>query len=406
MTDLATDLATEYPGRTRTGRDVALRFTEAEHRARLAATRRALRDRRLDAILIFAQESHYYLTGYDTAGYVFFQAGIITAEDGPLTLLTRTPDRRQAEVASLYDDIHIWLNAKDANPALDLRRLLQELGLAGGRVGVEFATHGLTAANGRLVEAALDGFCRLEDTSDLVRRQRLVKSPAELNLVRAAGKMADAATLAAIGAARPGVYDTALSGAAVTSMLDAGGDMPSGGPLVNSGPRALFGRGLGGPRRIGAQDQVLIELAASACRYHVVIEHTVAVGAPDPRQLAQMDVAIEALDQIKAAARPGVELGTLDDIHRRVLDGAGFAHARYAACGYALGCTFKPTWMDAPPMIYSGNRLVLEPGMVFFVHIMIPDTTTGIAAGVGQTFAIGTDGVETFSALPLRLWRV
>ena len=64
--------------------------------------------------------------------------------------------------------------------------------------------------------------------------------------------------------------------------------------------------------------------------------------------------------------------------------------------------------MDVPPMIYTGNPLILEPGMVFFVHIMIPDATTGLVAGVGQTFAIGAEGagVETFSALPLQLWKV
>lgn len=402
------DLAREFPGTTRSGRNVALRFEEAEFRTRQARTRALLRARGLDALLVFAQESHFYLTGFDTAGYVFFQVGIVTADDAPTMLLTRTPDKRQAETNSLYDEVRIWLNAEDANPALDLRHLMAEMGLAGAKVGVEFATYGLTAANGRMVEAALDGFCTLEDASEIVRGQRLVKSPAELDLVRAAGDLADAATLAAINTAKPGLFDTALSGAAVTAMLAGGGDLPSGGPLVNVGPRALFGRGIGGARRIAEQDQVLIELAGSACRYHVVIEHTVAVGKVDPRQHSQMQVAIEALERIKQAAVPGERLGTLDDIHRATLDGAGFAHARYAACGYALGCTFKPTWMDVPPMIYTGNPLILEPGMVFFVHIMIPDATTGLVAGVGQTFAIGAEGagVETFSALPLQLWAV
>lgn len=399
------DLAREYPAQTRSGRDVVLRFPEAEHRARLARTRRIMARNGLDALLVFAQESHFYLTGFDTAGYVFFQVGLVTANDEETVLLTRLPDKRQAEVASLYDEVRIWLNAEDANPALDLRTIMAERGLKGGRVGVEFATHGLTAANGRMVEAALADFCTLEDASDIVRRQRLVKSPAELELVRAAGKLADSATMAAIEAARPGVYDTALSGAAVTAMLEAGADMPSGGPLVNVGSRALFGRGIGGAKRIESDDQVLIELAGSACRYHVVIEHTVAVGRTDPRQESQMAVAIDALEQIKQAARPGERLGRLNEIHCAVLDGAGFAHARYAACGYALGCTFKPTWMDVPPMIHSDNPLILTPGMVFFVHIMIPDTRTGLVAGVGQTFAIGEAGVETFSALPLQLWK-
>lgn len=398
----------EYPGRTGSGRSVALRFPEAEYRARLARTRARLAAEGLDALLIFAQESHYYLTGFDTAGYVFFQVGVITASDDKTVVLTRTPDKRQAEVASLYDEVRIWLNAEDADPAADLRDILAELGVKGGKVGVEMDSHGLTAANWQRVEANLAGFVTLSDASHVVRRLRLVKSPAELEMTRAAGHLADIAVTAAFDAAKPGVFDTTMSGAAVTAQLAAGADMPSGGPLLNVGPRALFGRGMGGPRRLEENDQILVELAGSACRYHVVIEHTAVTGRVDPRQQSQMNVAIDALTQIKEASVPGARLGTLDDIHRRVLDAGGYAKARYAACGYALGCTFKPTWMDVPPMIYTGNPLVLEPGMVFFVHIMIPDATTGLTAGIGQTFAVGEagQGVETFSDLPLQLWKL
>ncbi len=395
----------DHPATTLSGRAVTVRFPPAEYAARLAATRAELKRRGLAALLVFAQESHYYLTGFDTAGYVFFQVGIIPADDGPTILLTRRPDLHQAETTSLYDDVRVWLNAEDANPALDMRAILQELGCAGAAVGVEFATYGLTAANGRMVEGALDGFCRVEDGSDIVRRQRLVKSPAELALVRRAGALADAATRAMIETAAPGVLDSDLTAAGMAAMLTGGGDIPAGGPLVNSGPRALFGRGIGGPRRIEAQDQVLLELAGSFCRYHVCIEHMVAVGAVDPRQERMQAVAIDALQQIIAAARPGLELGRLDDIHRSVLDAAGFAGERFAACGYALGCTFRPTWMDVPPMIYSGNPLVLEPGMVFFVHIMVPDRRIGLAAGVGQTFAITEGTPEVFSDVPLALHR-
>jgi len=388
------------------GRPVLLRFPAPEHAARLGAARAELRRRGLAALLVFAQESHCYLTGFDTAGYVFFQAGVSTTDDRPTVLLTRRPDLRQAEVASLYDEIRIWFDAEGANPALELSAILEELGLKGARIGVEFATYGLTAANGRALEAALAGFCTLEDASDLVRRLRLVKSPAELALIRRAGTLADDAIEAMVAAARPGVLDSAVTAAGVAAMLTGGADMPAGGPLVNSGPRALFGRGIGGPRTIAPQDQLLLELGASFCRYHACIETTVAVGPVDPRQQAMMDIAAEALARILDAARPGVTLGTLDDIHRRVLDEAGFAAARYSACGYALGCTFRPTWMDVPPMIYSGNPLVMEPDMVFFVHVMIPDTRTGLAAGLGQTFAICDGAPEVFSRLPPKLWRV
>jgi Xaa-Pro dipeptidase len=388
---------------TRAGREVTLRFEAAEHRDRQARARAELARRGLDALLVFAQESHYWLTGFDTSGYVFFQVGVITADERPTVLLTRRPDLRQAQVSSLYDDIRIWLNAEGARPALELRGILSELGLAGARIGVEFATHGLTGANCREVESALDGFCTLVDASDVVRALRLVKSPAELAYVREAGRLADVAVEAMIAASGPGILDSRVTAAGVAAMLDQGADMPATGPLVNSGPRALYGRGVGGPRRMGETDQLMVELGASFCRYHVCIEHTIAIGKVDPRQRDMMKVAAHALDEIVENARPGRALGTLDDIHRRVLDEAGFASERFAACGYALGCTFRPTWMDVPPMIYSGNRLVMEPGMVFFVHIMIPDTRTGLAAGVGQTFVITDGAAERLSGIPLVL---
>lgn len=384
-------------------RQVSLRFEAAEHADRLARTRGELRRRGLAALLVFAQESHFYLTGFDTAGYVFFQVGIVTANERPTVLLTRRPDLRQAEVASLYDDVRVWLNAEGVDPALELKAILQELGCAGERIGVEYATYGLTGANSRRVDTALDGFCDLVDASDVVRALRLVKSPAELHYVRAAGRLADAATLAMIDAAQVGVLDSRVTAAGVAAMLEGGGDMPAGGPLVNSGPRALFGRGVGGPRRIEAPDQILIELGASYCRYHVCIEHTIAVGPVDPRQRDMLTLAAEALAEIVDAARPGRALGSLDDIHRRVLDGAGFASERFAACGYALGCTFRPTWMDVPPMIYSGNPLVMAPGMVFFVHVMIPDRRSGLAVGVGQTFVVTDGAAEVLSAVPVEL---
>jgi Xaa-Pro dipeptidase len=391
---------TEVAATTRGGRAVSLRFAAEEYADRLACARAEMNRRGLAALLVFAQESHYWLTGFDTAGYVFFQAGVIPADDRGTVLLTRIPDRRQAEVASLYDEVRVWVNAPDACPAEDLRAILAELGCAGAKVGVEFATYGLTAANGRAVEAALEGFCAIEDASDLIRSLRLVKSPAELAYVRRAGELADAAMEAMLAATAPGVLDSAVTAAGVAAMLAGGGDMPAGGPLVNSGPRALFGRGIGGPRRLEPRDQVLIELGASFCRYHVCLEHMVAIGPPDPRQLRMMEVAKEALEAVMDAARPGRPIGTLDDIHRSVLDGAGYAHARFAACGYSLGATFRPTWMDVPPMIFSGNPLPLAAGMVLFVHIMIPDASTGLAAGVGQTFVVRDGAPEPLTRCP------
>ena len=107
-----------------------LHFEPAEFAAREAATRAAMAEAGLDALLLFRQESMYWLTGYDTFGYVHFQALVLGA-DGRLVLLTRSADRLQARFTSRIDDVRIWRDAGDARPEAELRDLLAGLGLAG-----------------------------------------------------------------------------------------------------------------------------------------------------------------------------------------------------------------------------------------------------------------------------------
>ncbi|MBB2197115.1 MAG: Xaa-Pro peptidase family protein [Gluconacetobacter sp.] len=400
------DSAYAYTGHTVSGREVTLGFEAEEYSRRLARTGHMLRERGLGALLVFAQESHLYLTGFDTAGYVFFQCGVITADGRAAMLLTRRPDQAQALAASLYEDVVIWYNAVDENPAADLKRLLDGLGLAGERIGVELATYGLTGANWERVRTEVGSHFLLEDASDIVRTQRLRKSPAELALVRRAAALADDAVAAMVEAVQPGVPDSLLTAEGMRAMLLGGGDMPAGGPMVNSGPRATFGRGFRGSRLLTPRDQIIVELAASYHRYNVCIEHTIVIGSPSAAQERMHACVIEGLTKVMDAARAGTPIGHLDDVHRATLDRGGYHTARFSACGYSLGATYRPTWMDAPPMIYSGNPLLLEAGMVLFVHIMLGDTDTGNAAGVGETFVITESGPpERLSRITPQLFR-
>ncbi len=87
---------------------MALHFERSEFDARVAKARAALRRNQLAAILLFAQENHFYLTGFDTSGFVFFQCAVLTADEGPITLLTRRPDLEQARRTSTLEDIRLW----------------------------------------------------------------------------------------------------------------------------------------------------------------------------------------------------------------------------------------------------------------------------------------------------------
>ena len=76
---------------------MSVHFSAEELEARRKTAAGELARRGLEGLLMFRQESMYYLTGHDTFGYVFFQCLYMGADGETLTLLTRTPDVRQAE---------------------------------------------------------------------------------------------------------------------------------------------------------------------------------------------------------------------------------------------------------------------------------------------------------------------
>nr|WP_321525548.1 Xaa-Pro peptidase family protein [uncultured Cohaesibacter sp.] len=357
-------------------------------------------------MLVFAQESMYWLTGFDTGGFVFFQCLVVPADGREPILLTRRPDLVQARQTSTITDIRIWWDSEEADPAQDLKGILAELGLEGKKIAIELNTHGLTGWNLWRVQTALNGWCTLVNDDHMIRRLRVIKSPAEIAYSRKAAEILDNSLLAVIDAARPGVLDSDLKAAYLTSILGQGADMPPNAPIFNSGNRAVYGRGVSGPRRIDKQDQVLVEYPVAYRHYNVKTEWTILFGDVSDAHRKMYDVGMETLYRMTEIARPGTTLGEIFDLYAAGLDAGGYRRARYGATGYSVGCNFAPTSMDVPPMIYSGNPLVMQPGMVFFVHIMIPDTDTGLVAGIGQTFVIRETGApEFFSDLPIELFR-
>ena len=370
---------------------MALHFDHAEFERRIARARRSLQENDLGALLVFGPESQYYLSGYDTNGFVFFQCLVLTADEQPLTLLTRRPDLQQAYRTSIIEDVRIWYDAEGADPSEELRAILAEKGLAGQPVGIERDTFGLLAKNYDLVRDRLAGWCELRDGSAVVRALRLVKSPAELAYVRRAAALADDALESMLGIAGPGAFEGDIAGAGAATILAGGGDPPPSGPVLGSGERALLLRGATGYRHLDMVDQLTLEFAASYRHYNACLMRSVAIGEGSIRHERMFSVTLEALEAMTTQARAGRALGEIDAAHRRVFDANGYSEARMAACGYSLGATFRPSWMDVPPMLYQGNPMPAEPGMVLFLHAILVDADAGLAMLLGHTIVV-TDG--------------
>jgi len=380
---------------------MALHFSEAELAERRKRTVAAMTADGLDGMLLFRQESMYYLTGYDTFGYVFFQCLYLGA-DGTMTLLTRAPDLRQAQNTSVIGDIRIWVDAPDAAPALELRAILEEHGCKGRRLGVEYESYGLTARNGKRLDAALDGFCTLIDASELISRLRVVKSAAEIAYARRAAELADDALDAAIEVAAPGISESDVLAAMQGAVFRGGGDYPGNPYIIGSADDALLCRTKSGRRTLTRNDQLNLEWAGTYLHYHAAMFRTLVFGELPDRQKRMYDVALEALLAVEDALRPGNIVGDAFQAHADVIDRAGMKEHRLNACGYSMGTTFQPNWMDWP-MLYADNPVEIEPGMVYFCHMIIFDSDAKLAMCLGETVLTTSGAADRLSRSPLDL---
>ena len=377
-----------------------LHFSPEEFAVRHGRMESELENRKLDGMLIFAPESQYWLTGYDTFGFCFFQCLVIGGNEP--VLLTRSADLRQAELTSIIGDIRIWKDGKDARPEYDLADLIKELGLANKRLGIEFDTHGLTYRNGLKVSEALDGLVELEDASDLFPALRLVKSDAEIAYVRKAAELADDALEAGLEHVVPGGSESRILAAMQGAVFAGGGDYPGNEFIIGSGQHALLCRYSSGRRNLSPVDQLTLEWAGVYRHYHAAMMKTVVVGEPTRYQRSLHASVREALAKSENRLVPGARMGDVYDAHRQTLDAHGLSESRLNACGYSLGARFSPSWMD-PQMFYEGAKTVVQPGMVFFLHMIVMDSANQTAMCLGRTSLVTPNGHEPLSSYPLDL---
>ena len=366
-----------------------LHFTAEEFAQRQARVRSAMAEQGLDGMLLFRQESMYYLTGYDTDGFVLYQTMFMGA-DGTITLLTRSADRAQAAFTSTIEDVRIWVDSGDQNPALDTRTMLESHSMQGTRIGVEYDAYGLSAQRGKRLEAALDGWCDLVDASDLIRLLRLRKSPAELAYIREAGSICDAMRDEGIRLSVPGAFEGDIRGTMQAIGWARDGDTPAHVWPMGSGRSALLVRYKAGGRHIGDNDQMFHEFAASYRHYHAAMTLTVVTGKPDPVHNTMFGVCRDALEACEAALVPGNTVGDVFEAHRQAFIAGGFGDSFLNVCGYTMGAVYAPTWME-DPLIREADPMVLEPDMAFFMHMLMVNREKGLMMTLGEQ-AIVTDG--------------
>ena len=381
---------------------MALHFTKEEFSSRKSKVVAELKKQNLDALLMFKQESMYWLTGYDTFGYVFFQSLILTSK-GDIVLLTRAPDLRQAQNTSIIKDIRIWIDNEKSKPSDELKKILSELNLKKSNLGVEYDSYGLTGKNAIDLNNSLKNFLTLHDKSQLVSKLRLVKSSEEIKYVKKASELADKALDEVWKNAKTGISEGKILAEMQKVIFEGGGDYPANEFIVGSGHNALLCRYQAEKRILSNPDQLTIEWAGAYKHYHSAMMRTIPIGKANPKHYKMHEACLEALTKCKEKLISGNTVGEVFNEHAKTFDDLGYNKSRMNACGYSLGATFSPNWMDVPPMIFANNPLILKPGMVFFMHMILMDSENQLAMNLGETYLVTEKGNERLGKKKLDL---
>ncbi|MBI2880541.1 MAG: aminopeptidase P family protein [Candidatus Tectomicrobia bacterium] len=370
-----------------------LPFPLEEYRGRLRKAQSEMASRGLDLLMVHAPENSYYLSGYRTIGYYSYMALLVPPEGDPVHL-TRFIEKSVLQGSSWVPDVETY---PDTEHYLDATvRVLRERGWDRGRIGIDKSAWYFTIAD---YEALRERLPRVEwaDTALLIETLRLVKSPAEQEYSRRAGKAASAGMRSALAALRGGVTEDDLMAAAYQGLFRKGSEYPGLPPLINAGVRHTMAHAMAEGNPVRAGEAVYFEVGASVKRYHAATMRIGFIGNP-PRLFSDLfDLCRRSMDAALARMRPDVPAENVDRAARQVIDDAGYGDKFRHKAGYSIGIALPPDWSEARTMMLrGGEKRALQPGMVFHILPAVFEYRE-YGVGLSETVLITEDGHEVLT---------
>lgn len=242
---------------------------------------------------------------------------------------------------------------------------------------------------------------RLEDLRPILTRQRMIKSPSEITLIRKAVDASVAAHLAAMRAVKPGGWEYQIAALMQYEYMRRGCEWSSYPPIVGSGFYSTVLHYDRDSRQMAAGDVVVMDVAGSYSGYASDITRTLPVdGHFTPRQKEIYQIVLGAQQAALDAARPGVwatgnRKGSLYRIAYDYINSHGRdLHGRRLGQYFIHGLSHSVGLNVHDPADYSQP---LEPGMVVTIEpgIYIPSEKIGVR--IEDDILITANGAEVLT---------
>jgi Xaa-Pro aminopeptidase len=371
---------------------------KSEYLERIRKLAARMRQSRLDGILLTAESNIDYFSGFrhhapwTLFARPFFQ---IISADGRSVLLTHTFLEPEMRRTSAISDIRTFAHSGDA-PVGQIREIMTELGIKSGKLGMELGYEqrlGINLLDFRGLEKELKGI-EITDASLLLWALRMIKSPAEIELMRKSAAVTAAAFKASFSAAKPGMSEIEVCRTAADTMILEGAERP-GFILVTSGRdnyHVLSGKPTA--RRLRKGDMLWIDMGAVVNGYWSDFCRAAYFGQPTQVLQDGQKMIVEVNQAAIDATRPGQPV-------KKVAEAAAAAFRRHGLnvdlgkgrIGHGMGLM-----STEPPHVALYEETICEEGLAFTIEPRV--TNENGVFNCEELLVVTKTGVEVLTTAP------
>jgi Xaa-Pro aminopeptidase len=386
-------------------RYASLPFPLPEYRDRARRVREEMARQQVDILYVTSPPNMCYLTGFESVWYPpRAPLGCVVTRDSDELVFVDYERHRDLVTQTAHFDDAIFFTYETALGVVAGE--FARRGWAEGAVGIEW--HAKSPSGPLLREAAE----RLEAKGAtivpgdwIVDRARLVKSPLELECVRRAAEIVDAAFLELRDWLHAGMTELQVAARLNASMADHGGEEPAIRTMVSAGPLVWCKtHSAPGHRPIERGDVMYVDACGVFHRYHVDLCRTFAIGDDNAGARAILEHTAGSVEAVRAAVKPGDPL----DVAQRVAEEYVYSRVPreqvWWVGGYALGVGLPPDWVGHTYLSNDAyERFTWEPGYVTNYENICFDREAGFTASYMETLLMTEEGIEILSSVPREL---
>lgn len=384
---------------------IELPFALSEYRARLQAIRAEMAQRNLDLLVINDVANQHYITGYDGWSFYTPQVVLVPLADEEPVWIGRAMDAagglltawmKQENIVGFPED-HV--QRADRHPMDWIAAWISRKGWGRGNIGIELEAYYYSPKAHARLTAGLPN-ATFHDADLLVNWIRSVKSPAEVDYLRKASRLAEAAVRAAYHNIAPGVREcdaiAKIQAAQVAGAPDFAGDITALPPTILAGENASAPHVMWSDRRFGENETVALELAGVVRRYTAGLARTLQLGKMPVKVNDTSKAVLEGMEAVLASIGPGVTAEAVEASWRKVIERHGLK--KESRIGYSIGVAYPPDWGEHTISLRPGDTTILKPGNV--LHSILGMWMDGWGIEVSETILVTETGCETLTNFP------